>query len=217
MKNRVVEACRACFESPRELLVSGPVGSGKTHGVLSFALDRMGEVPGFRVLVTRYEGRRALREAQELQFCELAGGLRCLVEGVRHGLENGSSIDFVGFYDDAWMGKDYDMVVLSGGAEWNPQNPRDRAKEWRRQQARWEDLRRRVPGQRMLGKQGLAVVETAPGPADHWLKKRADVGDMVHLSLSHADNPAITPEYLERLRSLEGSKPEFVTGDWLRP
>ena len=193
----------------------GGAGVGKTHGVLDFALRKVREVPGFRVLVSRYEGAGALWGSQEFQFCELAGLARSREH--RYGFPGGGYVDFMGFWDDRWMSRGYDLVVLSGGAEKNPIDPRERALEWAEQEQRWVWFLSRVQGLRTggLGKPGLAVVETIPGPSDHWLKKRMDAGLMAEVKLGHEDNPATTTEYLELLKSIDG--PQFrglVHGRW---
>ena len=203
MKSKVSEGLLGVWDGGGgEVLVYGPAGSGKTYGVMEFGIRMMLEEPGFRVLFTGYEGRRGMRESQEWQFCEIAGiGRR--MDGV---YEFGdSSWRFGGFWEGGWEVEEFDMVVLSGGAEKNPIDPAKRWAEWERQERRWLGaVCGSAPGLRGVGgRPALAVVETCPGPSDHWLKGRCDAGLMARVEVGHADNPKITEKYLSMLQTLD--------------
>jgi len=60
------------------------------------------------------------------------------------------------------------------------------------------------------------ICDCNPCFPSHWLKKRCDREQMTYIESRHEDNPACTPDYLERLRQLSGvRRKRLYSGLWV--
>jgi phage terminase large subunit len=73
----------------------------------------------------------------------------------------------------------------------------------------WETLLTRLRNGRLRDRQSgevwhQALADCNPSHPLHWLKLRCDRGQMEYIASQHDDNPACTPEYVQRLSELTG-------------
>jgi len=186
----------------REILFDGPAGTGKTRAVCEKANAVAWQVPGARILFLR-RFRASLTESVLVTFERdvvphdwpvLRGPHRRMRSSYDY--PNGSTIVLGGLADvgaiDKIKSTEYDLICLFEATE-----PGIRLEDWDVALSR---LRNHVlPYQQ-------AIADCNPSFPAHWLKQRADEGKMTRIQTKHADNPTVTPEYLETLRSLSGHR-----------
>lgn len=179
-----------------EVVVSGPAGTGKTRGCLEYLHKCALQYPGMRGLIAR-KTATSLAGSALVTFTEKVldpadgvtffGGNRIEPPAFRY--PNRSRL-VVGGLDKPTkiLSAEYDLIYVNQAEELT--------------QADWETLTTRarygvLPWQQVFG-------DCNPGPPTHWLKQRADAGQLVMLESRHEDNPAVTPEYLATLDRLTG-------------
>lgn len=216
-------AVKRAFESrEREVLLSGPAGTGKSRGLLEKLHICALKYSGMRGLIVRKTAvtltttglvtwnKLVTPEAQENGTVRRYGGSQ--QEPPQYVYSNGSRI-VVGGLDKPTkvMSSEYDMIFVQEAIELTVTD--------------WENLTTRLRYGRMPYQQLLA--DTNPGAPTHWLKQRCDEGNTLMLYSRHEDNPRLydvdsrtwTEEglrYLELLNALTGvRKSRLRYGKWV--
>lgn len=205
----------------KEVLLSGPAGTGKTRACLE-KLHLMALLnPGMRGLILRKVaadlGSTALvtwkehvaAEALATGLCEYHGGSREQAAGYRY--TNGSFIAVGGLNDpDRIMSSEYDVIYVQEATQLSVTD--------------WEKANSRLRNGKVSFQQLIA--DTNPDVPTHWLKQRADAGATQLFESRHVDNPRIyrrdgtlTPygaDYMARLDSLTGVRLKRLRdGKWV--
>lgn len=204
----------------REVLLSGPAGSGKSTGCLQklhFCCEHAKKP--IRCLLVR-KTRESLTESGLATFENKIlppghrarkGPQRRLRQSYRY--KSGSEI-VVGGIDkpSKIMSTDYDLVYVQEATELREED--------------WEALITRLRSNQMGFQQILA--DCNPSSPGHWLKKRCDAGKCVLLNSRHEDNPQLYDdvlgewtdagaEYLAKLDALSGmTKERLRHGRWVQ-
>lgn len=177
----------AAFKSKvGELLISGPAGTGKSRGCLEKLHAVMQANPGARGLIVRKTqtsltstGLVTYREhvAKEAIACGAVawyGGSSEQAPGYRY--DNGSFIAVGGMDKPSKiMSSEYDMAYVQEATELNIDD--------------WEAITTRLRNGVVSFQQLIA--DCNPSHPKHWLKKRADRGDIKILFAKHEENPRL--------------------------
>jgi hypothetical protein len=165
-----------------EVLLAGPAGTGKSRAALEKMHLCAMKYDGMRGLILR-KTRESLTEAALVTFESkvlppyspiAAGNLRRVRQSYSY--PNGSELVIGGLDKPSKvMSTDYDMVFVQEATELTEND--------------WESLTSRMRNGVMPYQQLLA--DCNPGPPTHWLKKRADRGQVQLLESRHEDNPAL--------------------------
>lgn len=180
----------------REILLSGPAGTGKSRGCLE----------KLHLCACKYPGMRGLILRKTLASLT-ASGLVTYKQKVLHPLDgvvffggssqdppefrylNGSRILVGGLDKPAKiMSTEYDLIFVQEAVELSDND--------------WESATTRLRNGVMPYQQLIA--DCNPDKPTHWLKQRADRGALRMLESRHEDNPSVTPEYLAVLDALTG-------------
>jgi phage terminase large subunit len=195
-------AARAWGDRSAEVVLEGPSGTGKTRAVLEKLHFCAAKYPGMRGLIVRLT-RESLTHSALVTFEEqvlpagsplLAGAARPARQRYRY--PNGSEVVVAGLVASnrdqraKVMSTEYDLVAAIEATELREND--------------WEQLTTRLRHGRMPYQQILA--ECNPAAPSHWLHRRCDCGQARVYFSRHQDNPAVTPEYLERLSRLTGMR-----------
>lgn len=195
---------------PKELLVVGPAGTGKTFGVLDVLHCLCRDNSNLRVLVARAT-RAALTESvlvtYEQEILPLDGMEALAADSIRrvrqsYRYPSGSEIVLGGLDNPARvLSTAWDIVYINEVIEATEEA--------------WQTLRSRMnrPGRR--SRFGYLIGDTNPGDPSHWLRKRIDQArKVVEWVTPHEANPAMFDgrgwtedgvRYLETLDSLTGT------------
>lgn len=176
-----------------EMMVSGPAGTGKTRSLLELLHLRALKYAGIRGLIARKE-RVTLTQTALVTFDKQVqpqlDGVVWRTQEQEYRYPNGSVIVVAGLDKSAVkiMSGQYDFIYINESTELT--------------EAEWENLTTRLrngvaPYQQIFG-------DCNPDAPTHWLKQRADSGRVTMFESRHADNPAVTPEYLAKLDALSG-------------
>lgn len=180
-------AVLTAFESrERELLLSGPAGTGKSRGLLEKLHTAALKYPGMHGLIIRKTAvtltttalvtwnKMVTPEAQENGTVRWYGGSQ--QEPAQYVYTNGSRI-VVGGLDKATkiMSSEYDMIYVQEAIELSITD--------------WENLTTRLRYGLMPYQQLLA--DTNPGAPTHWLNQRCESGATRMLFSRHEDNPRL--------------------------
>lgn len=191
----------------REVLLSGPAGTGKSRACLEKLHLCACKYPGMRGLILR-----------KTHSSLTASGLVTYKQKVLHPLDNvtffgGSAQDppefrypngsrlLVGGLDKPTkiMSTEYDIIYIQEAVELSEND--------------WESVTTRLRNGVIPYQQLLA--DCNPDTPFHWLKQRADRGITHLLESRHEDNPSVTPEYLAVLDALTGVRKERLRyGRW---
>lgn len=196
-----------------ELILAGPAGTGKSRGILEYLNYCATEYPGARILMVR-KTRRSLTESGmvtlEQKVLHPAQGVRFKSSVQQYQYPNNSII--------AVGGLDRPEKILS--SEWDIIYPQEATEL---DENDWEMCGMRLrngktPVQQLIG-------DCNPGPPAHWIRQRAQAGNLLLLDTRHEDNPMLfrhgvmTPEgvrYLERLDTLTGVRhARYRLGLWV--
>ncbi len=199
---------------PMTVLVEGPGGTGKSRAIAEFHYEWAERFAHSRILVVR-KYRADLREGWQRTFEDMVlwpGHPLLLEEGHGQGehrskyvFPNGSEI-VLGHMEDPqrWFSSEWDCIF------WNE------AIECRIPEV-WEKLARGLrkgtrPTQAPFR---LLMGDTNPGPPRHFLNQACKEGRILRLTTTHADNPYLEPEALERLRNTTGvTRRRLYLGEW---
>ena len=190
-----------------EVLYDGPAGTGKTRAVLEKVVLAALKYPGARILLsrkTRASMTQTVLVTLEDKVLPPWGFLGHANRSHRESYKfpNGSEI-VIGGWDRAEriLSCEYDIIVYHQAEEG--------------QVGEWETALTRLRNGVMPYQQ--AIAECNPGPPQHWLMHRAESRQMHRIISRHSDNPAVTDEYLSRLRtSLTGHRRErLYAGKWV--
>jgi phage terminase large subunit len=207
------------YDKSPELILSGPAGTGKTRANLEKLFICADKYAGMRGLILR-KTRESLTESALVTWeTKVVPERHECLEGPQRKLRqsyvfaNGSEIT-VGGIDKASkiMSTEYDVIYVAEGIELAEND--------------WESLTTRLrngvmPYQQLIG-------DTNPDKPRHWLKQRADRGQLKMLESRHEDNPTLwdaktkqwTPagaEYIAKLDNLTGPrKPRLRYGRWVQ-
>lgn len=205
---------------PKELLVSGPAGTGKTLPILTFLHRIQADYPGTRGLFLRAT-RASLTESALVTFEQEvlpSDGMEWLAHGSQrrtrqsYRYPNGSEIVCAGLDRNA-------DKVLSTAWDWVFWNEASESKA-----ETWETIASRMDRGRDP-RLGWLIGDTNPAAPDHHLLTRQSHG-LEHWITTHKANPGFydgedwTPEgrrYLARLRGLTGlRRKRFFLGLWVQ-
>lgn len=200
-------ALRMQFLRDRELLISGPAGTGKTVACLQKMNHAALYWPGMRGLIVR-KTRKSLTESGLYTLEEFVlGPHNPIVMGPRrthrsfYQYPNGSTI-VVGGMDNPGriMSTEFDLIYVQEAIELSITD--------------WESLVTRLRHWVMPYQQLLA--DTNPSFPTHWLKRRADERGMAYLESRHEDNPrlynSLTGEWTDEGRVYIFEALESLTG-----
>lgn len=188
--------------------------TGKSRGNLEYLNYWASEYPGCRLLMAR-KTRRSLTESTmvtlEQKVLHPAQGVRFKASMQQYQYPNGSIIA-VGGLDKASkiMSSEWDIIYIPEATELSED-------DWESCSIRLRNGK--VPIQQLIG-------DCNPGPANHWLKQRANEGALRMLETRHEDNPLLfdrngqmTPEgerYLSKLDRLTGVRyARYRKGLWV--
>jgi len=190
------------------VVLSGAAGTGKSRAVGEYLNFLCEEYPGIRVCVAR-KTLVSLRESFQVTFEERVllpdsplhnGPSRQHRTGYSY--PNQSYIALHGFDNlTRLFSTEYDVCYVQECTEISEHD--------------WASLLRsirnnRLPWQQLLG-------DCNPDSSEHWLRKRMDAGTTRELVSYHADNPSITDEYIEGLRTLpEPLRSRLYLGKWVQ-
>lgn len=201
-----------------EIMLAGPAGTGKSRGNLEKVHLCAERYPGMRALVVR-KTRVSLTQTGLVTFEDhvLPEGHPLLIGGpVRshrstYRYPNGSEIVIGGLDNPVKvMSAEYDLIYVQEATELLESD--------------WEQLTTRLRNGRMPYQQ--IIGDCNPGPPTHWIKQRADRGDLLMLDTRHQDNPVLYDhraktwttkgdEYLARLDKLTGVRRRRLRdGEW---
>lgn len=218
---RVDVRLKKAFKSrkfPKQLLICGPAGTGKTFSILLFIHLLARANPGLRILICR-QTRVSLTESVLVTFEQEilpATRMEFLAYGAkRRGRSsylypNGSEIVLAGLDEPTRIGSTaWDLIYVNEAIELSEES--------------WDTLGSRLdrPGRTRLG---YLIGDTNPGDPSHWLKKRCDEGRTVLWDTTHAANVAMRDEngwlkagilYLANLDRLRGTRRKRLKeGKW---
>ena len=204
---------------PKELVIVGPAGTGKTYGALATLHTLALDYPGLRIAICR-QTRASLTESvlatlEDEIFpednCEyLASGAR-RDHRTAYLYPNKSRIVLGGLdKPERVLSTAWDIVYINEAIEVG--------------QAAWETLGSRMDRPGRQSEFGYLLGDTNPGDPNHWLKKRIDAGLCVGWETTHAANPRLfdrdgwTREwwpYRDRLDKLTGThRKRLKDGIW---
>lgn len=205
---------------PKELVVCGPAGTGKTFAILTLLHCLAADEPGLRILFLRAT-RVSLSESVLVTFEQEvlpADGMEDLAAGAQRShrksymYPNGSEIVAAGLDRNPTkvLSTAWDVVFWNEAVEG-------------RQEA-WETLTSRMDRPGRNRRLGWVVGDTNPSHPDHWLKKRCEAGDATLWETTHEANPALHDgadwtaagrAYLRRLEKLTGPRRRrLLNGEW---
>lgn len=200
-------ALTAWRSARREVVLSGPAGTGKSRVCLEKLHHCADKYPHARILIAR-KTRESITQTAMVTYEQKVLPAGWLEERKIHfsttdqqyNYPNGSIIA-VGGLDKASkiMSSEWDMIYVQEATELFEED--------------WEALTSRLRNGIMPYQQLIA--DCNPGPPTHWLKRRADRGDILMLESRHEDNPSVTKEYLATLDKLTGvRKLRLRYGKW---
>lgn len=204
---------------PKMLMVDSPAGTGKTYAILTILHCLAADYPGLRILICRAT-RTSLTESVMVTLeSEIlpADGMASVAYGAArrtrqaYNYPNGSTIVLGGLdKPDRILSTAWDVVYVNECIEVAEE-------AW---DALWGRLNR--PGRPAW--LGYLIGDTNPGDPSHWLKKRADAGEVGRWQVAHEANPALHDgtgwtaagaQYLDGLRRLKGTRRKrFLEGVW---
>lgn len=177
-----------------EVILSGPAGTGKSRACLEKLNICASNYPGMRALMLR-KTRTSLTQSGLVTFEE-----RVLPEGWQSRIHfhhqdqeyrypNGSKIVVGGLDKTAKvMSTEYDIAYVQEAVELSEDE--------------WEKLTTRMRNGVMPYQQIIA--DTNPDAPTHWIKQRANRGQLKMVESRHEDNPTVTDAYLSKLDALTG-------------
>jgi hypothetical protein len=205
---------------PKELLLCGPAGTGKTFAALSVVHTILADYPGVRALLLR-QTRASLTSSALVTFEQEilpSDGMERLAYGARrkqrdsYRYPNGSELVLGGLdRPDKVLSTAWDLVYVNEATE--------------TEEAALDTLSSRLDRPGRPSYLGFLLLDTNPSTPDHWLKKRCDEGRTAIWDTTHRANPCLYDgrdwteagrKYLfERLAKLTGSRRKrLLDGLW---
>jgi hypothetical protein len=195
---------------PRELLICGPAGTGKTFGILSILHQLAADYANLRILIVR-KTRVSLSDSALVTYEQEvlpADGMESVAVGQsrRHRSSylypNGSEIVLAGMDDPIRVGStSWDIVYPNEAIQLGEDD--------------WETIGSRLNRPGRPAWLGYLIGDTNPGDPSHWLKTRCDDGRTALWDTAHEANPALHDGrdwteagrlYLDRLGRLRGTR-----------
>src|SRR5215469_10974241 len=176
----------------REVLLSGPSGTGKSMACLQ-KMDLAASQTPIRAAIVR-KLRTALTQAALVTFNDKVlppppNAIWFHHEDQEFRYPNGSRVVVAGLDDPRKvLSTDFDLIYVQEATELT--------------EVDWGILLSRLRNGVLSYQQLLA--DCNPSSPDHWLKRRCDAGQCTLLESRHEDNPTVTPEYLAALDALPG-------------
>jgi PBSX family phage terminase large subunit len=172
---------------PKELLICGPAGTGKTHPILSVLHCLLRDYPGLRVLILRAT-RASLTESALVTYEQeilTADGCEAIAEGVQRShrqayhYANGSTLVVAGLdrAPSRVLSTAWDIVFANEATEL-------------REDA-WETISSRLDRPGRSSRFGWLIADTNPSGPTHWLKRRCDSGKTGLWTTTHEANPTL--------------------------
>jgi|GEM_PF-1942093 len=204
---------------PRDLLICGPAGTGKTWSILSVIHQLAADYRDLRILFVR-QTRASLTDSVMVtleQEILPADGLEGVAQGATRShrssyrYPNGSEIVLAGMDNPTRITSTaWDLIFVNESIEL--------------QEDSWETLASRLNRPGRDPQWGYLIGDTNPGDPAHWLKKRCDKGQTTLWNTSHEANPAlhdgenwteVGEQYLGRLGTLQGTRRKrYLIGVW---
>jgi PBSX family phage terminase large subunit len=176
----------------REVLISGPAGTGKSRGALEKLFACAARFPKMRGLIcrkVRVSLTQSALETWESKVLPEGSGIRLHHEDQEYRFPNGSTVAVAGLDDpEKIKSTEFDLIYVQEATELTQED--------------WLILLSRLRNGVMPYQQLMA--DCNPADPQHWLKLRADGGATVLLESCHEDNPSVTSEYIATLDSLTG-------------
>lgn len=203
---------------PKELLLSGPRGTGKTYSILRFLHCLASDYPGLRILIVR-QTRASLTDSVLATFEQdviPTDDAYHLLGGASR--QNRHSYQYPGGSEMVCCGLDKPGRVLSTAWDVIYVNECIEVSD-----ESWDALSSSLDRPGRPRGFGFLLGDTNPGDPMHWIKARCDAGEVALWETSHKANPAMwnrgwTDEgerYLARLDKLKGSRRKrFLLGMW---
>lgn len=207
-------------DMPKQLVVVGPAGTGKTYAILRIIHKIAQQSPGLRILFLRAT-RVSLTESVLVTFEQEIlqdGGYEHLADGAKRGhrhsyrYPNGTEIVLGGLDRNATkvLSTAWDIVFINECIEMT--------------QEAWETIASRMGRPGRDPRFGWLIGDTNPSHPDHWIKKRIDAGELTSWQTVHSANPLLFDRsgwtsagryYLSQLDNLTGPRRKRLRdGDW---
>lgn len=171
---------------PRDLLVSGAAGTGKTYAILKIIHRLAAKYPGLRILICR-ETRASLTQSALVTFEQeilSRGGMASVAAGSQRRTRqsylypNGTEIALAGLDNPAKaLSSAWDIIYVNEATETTEEA--------------WETLQSRLMRPGRSSRLGYLIGDTNPADPGHWLKRRADKGLTALWDTAHEANPAL--------------------------
>lgn len=204
---------------PRDLLICGPAGTGKTYATLQAIHCLACDYPNLRILLVR-KTRTSLSESAMVTYEQEilpSDGMQFIAAGA--GRRNRTSYAYPNGSEIVVAGLDNPTRITS--TAWDIAYPNE-AIEFTEED--WETIGSRLNRPGRDTRFGFLIGDTNPGDPSHFLRKRVDRGDTVLWDTSHRANPALhdgrswTPSgvlYMDRLNRLKGTRRKrYLEGLW---
>lgn len=195
---------------PKDLLIVGAAGTGKTYGALAVLHRIAREVPNLRILLARAT-RTSMTQSTLVTFEQEilpADGMEFIAGGASRRVRqsymypNGTEIALGGLdKPDKIMSSAWDIIYINEAIETTEEA--------------WEKLATRLNRPGRPPQLGYLIGDTNPGDPGHWLKVRGEKGLTVHWDTAHEANPGLFANgawteageaYLAALDRLTGSR-----------
>jgi DNA polymerase III delta prime subunit len=186
---RVDQRLKEALESgslPRDVLISGPAGTGKTYAILATLHCLAADYPNLRILICRATRASLTQSALVTYEQEIlaADGMEFIASGASRRTRqsyvypNGSEIALGGLdKPDKILSSAWDVIYVNEAIE--------------TVEEAWEKLSSRLRRPGRPAWLGYLIGDTNPGDPSHWLKKRADAGNTVLWDTTFEANPGL--------------------------
>lgn len=171
---------------PRDVLISGPAGTGKTYAILAVLHCLAADFPDLRILICRAT-RASLTQSALVTFEQeilAADGMAFIADGASRRTRqsyvypNGSEIALGGLdKPDKILSSAWDVIYVNEAIE--------------TVEEAWEKLSSRLRRPGRPNWLGYLIGDTNPGDPSHWLKKRVEAGNTAMWDTTFEANPRL--------------------------